>query len=79
MHKIHVLYLYSSWETSGEYQSSPLWLFVESIATDHCDHQEASSFFHGKKRRRRIQPRDLEPGIVSPDHPTRCVKININV
>ena len=58
---------YSSWEVSRESQSSPLRFFVESIATDH---QEVSYFFSEKKTVLwRIRTRDLEPRVVSPDHP----------
>ena len=58
---------YSSWEVSRESQSSPLRIFVEGIATDH---QEVSSFFSEKKSGLwRIRTLDLEPRIVSPDHP----------
>ena len=58
---------YSSWEVSRESQSSPLRFFVESNATDH---QEVSSFFSEKKSAlSELRTRDLEPRIVSPDHP----------
>ena len=57
---------YSSWEVSRESQSSPLWFFVESNATDH---QEVSFFSEKKSVRSELRTRDLEPRIVSPDHP----------
>ena len=58
---------YSSWEVSRESQSSPLRFFVESNATDH---QEVSSFFQRKKSvLSELRTHDLEPRIVSPDHP----------
>ena len=58
---------YSSWEVSCESQSSPLRFFVEGNATDI---QEVSSFFSEKKSvLSELRTRDLEPRIVSPDHP----------
>ena len=57
---------YSSWEVSRESQSSPLRFFVESNATDH---QEVSFFSEKKSALSELRTRDLEPRIVSPDHP----------